>query len=302
MTLGSSIESDLIIDVAFWVISASTIIAAVAVVQLRDLFRAALFLVVAFLGVAGMFILLRAEFLAVVQVLIYVGAISVLIIFAILMTRDVGDGNPSNRLRIPAGVLALLFFAATAFVAVNSDWDLIDDAILRPDAIPQVAQAGGQMGDGPAKNSEYGLVPISIPVAVRAVEVQPQKLLPSVILGPPSATVAAAPLPVGGLTRIDSSAVRRLEAGEQLTLADLAVNSEVTPLEDRAPLAGVSSGRPPLSDETVEKVEHVFSNTVPHIAGLLLTDFVLAFEVASVLLLGAIIGALVLVREPQPGG
>ena len=51
---------------------------------------------VSFIGVAGMFVLLRAEFLAAVQILIYVGAISVLIIFAVLMPRDVEEGSPSN--------------------------------------------------------------------------------------------------------------------------------------------------------------------------------------------------------------
>ena len=57
-------ESTLAIDIAFWTIAASTIIGAIAVVHLKDLFRAALFLIVSLLGVAGMFILLRAEFLA----------------------------------------------------------------------------------------------------------------------------------------------------------------------------------------------------------------------------------------------
>ena len=76
-------------EIAFWVLTLCTLISAIAVVQIKDLFRAALFLIVTLLGVAGLFILLRAEFLAGVQLMIYVGAISVLIIFAILMTRDV---------------------------------------------------------------------------------------------------------------------------------------------------------------------------------------------------------------------
>ena len=109
MTLGGGTEATLATTAAFWVIAVSTIIAAFAVVQLRDLFRASLFLVVSLVGVAAMFVLLRAEFLAVVQVLIYVGAISVLIIFAVLMTRDVTEGSPSNRLRLPAGLLACSF-------------------------------------------------------------------------------------------------------------------------------------------------------------------------------------------------
>ena len=83
MSLGAGTESALATDIAFWVIAVSVIISAVAVVHMRDVFRAALFLVVVFLGTAGLFVLLRAEFLAVVQVIVYVGAISVLILFAI---------------------------------------------------------------------------------------------------------------------------------------------------------------------------------------------------------------------------
>jgi len=193
MTLGNGTESSLIIDIAFWVIAASSIIAAIAVVQLRDLFRAVLFLAVSFLSVAGLFVLLRAEFLAIVQVLIYVGAISVLIVFAVLTTRDIEMGNLSNRLRIPAAVLAALFLLATTFVVLKTQWNLIDDAV------PGSASAG-----------------------------------------------------------------------------------EVV-----------------LAAETVESVEALYENTIPQIAGLLLRDYVLAFEVASVLLLAAIIGALTLVRERE---
>ena len=191
MSLGAGTESAFVTDVAFWVIAGSTIIAALAVVQIRDIFRAAMALVVSLLGVAGLFVLLRAEFLAVVQVLIYVGAISVLIIFAVLMTRDVEHGSPSNRLWVPAFVVALLFLVSAAYVAVNTEWELLDEAILQTSAV------GGEV----------------------------------------------------------------------------------------------------LADDTVGDVQGVYSNTVPVIAGLLLRDFVLAFEVASVLLLAAMIGALTLVRE-----
>ena len=181
MTLGEGTEASLFTDIIFWVIAASSVVAAIAVVQLKDLFRAALFLVVSFLSVAGIFVLMRAEFLAAVQVLIYVGAISVLIIFAILMTRDVEEGSPPHRLRLPVGVVAALFGAVAILVVVSTDWNLLDDATLEADA--------------------------------------------------------------------------------------------------------------------VDKIGEVFSNTIPWIAGLLLRDFVLAFEIASVLLLAAIIGALALVRE-----
>ena len=184
MNLGSGTESALAADVAFWVIAVSVIISAVAVVHMRDVFRAALFLVVVFLGTAGLFVLLRAEFLAVVQVIVYVGAISVLILFAILMTQDAEQGSPPNRLRYPVGILAFLLGAASIFTIVNTDWMLLSDA-----------------------------------------------------------------------------------------------------------LTGT------LTSDAARMVNDVYANTIPKIATLLLRDYVLAFEAVSVLLLAAIIGALVLVRE-----
>ncbi len=194
MTLGGGTESTLVLDVAFWIVALSTIVAAIAVVQNKDVFSAALCLVVAFIGTAATFVLLRAEFLAIVQVIIYVGAIAVLMLFAILMTRDVGEGSPSNRLRVPALVLAVLFFATTAFAVLKTDWNELNDVL---------------------------------------------------------------------------------------------------------PQDGVTSGAT-LSSETVGVINDIYANTVPHIAGLLLRDYVLAFEAASVLLLAAVVGALALVREREP--
>ena len=71
-------------DVVFWILSVMAVVGALGVVMVPDLFRAALLLIVVFLAVAGFFILLSAEFLAVVQVLIYDGAIANLIIFAVM--------------------------------------------------------------------------------------------------------------------------------------------------------------------------------------------------------------------------
>ena len=82
-----------------------------------------------FLGTAGLFVLLRAEFLAVVQVIVYVGAISVLILFAILMTQDAEQGSPPNRLRYPVGLLAFLLGVAAVFTALNTEWMLLADAL-----------------------------------------------------------------------------------------------------------------------------------------------------------------------------
>ena len=101
------------------------IVGSLGVVLVSNLFSAALLLILVFVAVAGMFILLSAEFLAVVQILIYVGAIAILIIFAVMLTRDVQRGNLPNRMHIPAAVFAALLFTALVAVAVDTKWDFL---------------------------------------------------------------------------------------------------------------------------------------------------------------------------------
>jgi NADH-quinone oxidoreductase subunit J len=112
------------ITIAFWILAVVGILAALGVVLLRNVFRAALSLVLCFLAVAGIYITLSADFLAAVQVLIYVGAISVLIILAIMLTREVPQGSPTNKLRIPAFIIAILFLVVVAFAIFQTSWQV----------------------------------------------------------------------------------------------------------------------------------------------------------------------------------
>ena len=114
-------------DVIFWVLAVGSVAAALGVVLLKDIFRAALLLVVVFLAVAGFFVMMNAEFLAVVQVLIYAGAIAILIIFAIMLTREVQQGNLPNRLQPAAVLFPVLLLAALVFVAVDTNWNLLEN-------------------------------------------------------------------------------------------------------------------------------------------------------------------------------
>lgn len=114
------------IDFIFWIISVGAVGSALAVVTQRDIFRSALFLVVSFLAVAGLFILLNAEFLAVVQVLVYVGAVSILIIFAIMLTSNVQFGSASHGFSGIVFVLASLVTASIVLVAMSTDWNSWD--------------------------------------------------------------------------------------------------------------------------------------------------------------------------------
>jgi len=132
------------IDIAFWILTVVGVAAALTVVLLRDIFRAALALVLCLLTVAGVYIILSADFLAVVQILIYVGGISILVILAIMLTRDVQQGSPSNRLRIPAFLVAAGFLAIVGFAVLNTQWQLSTTQPLEPTT---TALAGKLLGD-----------------------------------------------------------------------------------------------------------------------------------------------------------
>ena len=80
-------------QIIFILISAATIFAAIVVVTNKNLFHAALALMASFLGVGGLYILLDAGFFAAAQLLVYIGAISILIIFAIMLTRRLMSAN-----------------------------------------------------------------------------------------------------------------------------------------------------------------------------------------------------------------
>ena len=192
-------------DVVFWILTVMAVGGALGVVLVPDLFRAALLLVLVFLSVAVFFVLLSAAFLAVVQVLIYVGAIAILIIFAVMLTRDVQRGNLPNRLQIPAAVFASLLLVSLVTVAVDTKWNFL-----------------------PAEQQER---------------------------------------------------------------ADLVQTSSVTTLTgDVLTEAGITS---PEDQAQIQEAG---------LADLLIGDFVLPFEVVSVLLLAALIGALVLVRPDTRTG
>ena len=133
------------LEITFWALAIVSVGAALAVVLLHDIFRAALCLVLCFLVVAGIYVSLSADFLAAVQVLIYVGAISVLIILAIMLTREVPQGSPTNKLRIPAFIIAILFFGVVAFAIFQTSWQI---AGMPPQEPTTSALASRLFGEG----------------------------------------------------------------------------------------------------------------------------------------------------------
>ncbi len=112
--------------IAFWLLAAITVGSAIGTAAARNLIHAVVFLVISFTGVAGLYITLSADFLAVTQVLIYVGAISILVLFAVMLTPRADRGNQEGFLRLPAVLLSGLVGATMIFVALDTDWNISD--------------------------------------------------------------------------------------------------------------------------------------------------------------------------------
>lgn len=98
----------------FYGLGGLLILSALAVVFLPRIIHAALMLVLFFVAIAGIFILLHAEFVAAAQILIYAGAITVLVLFAVMLTQrsQSPESNPFNTQALVASVVAAATFAA----------------------------------------------------------------------------------------------------------------------------------------------------------------------------------------------
>ena len=127
-------------NVFFGIIAAAMAISALGVVTTKNVVHAALFLVIVLAGGAAQFILLGQEFVAWVQVLVYIGAVIVLFLFGIMLTQapmhptDTMDNNLRFWALLPSGLLAVAFSAIRS--ARSTWWMLIDsgssECCLRP--------------------------------------------------------------------------------------------------------------------------------------------------------------------------
>jgi NADH:ubiquinone oxidoreductase subunit 6 (subunit J) len=107
------------------------IVGAVGMVLTRNMIRSAMLLVLVLAGVAVMYVLLSADFLAVAQLLIYVGAIMILMLFAIMLTPnqlDLPGGSPQAQ-RISAALTSLAVGALSVGVVVSHPWRLRPDPL-----------------------------------------------------------------------------------------------------------------------------------------------------------------------------
>jgi NADH-quinone oxidoreductase subunit J len=118
--------SDVGVAIGFWSLGALAVGAALGIVLTQNILHAVLFLILSFIAMAGLFITLSADFVAVAQVLIYAGAVSVLVIFAIMLTPTSSRVNADTIFFGPGFVLGGLVATIMGFVAFKTPWSEVE--------------------------------------------------------------------------------------------------------------------------------------------------------------------------------
>ncbi|PWH19169.1 MAG: hypothetical protein DDG59_03950 [Anaerolineae bacterium] len=146
------------IQIIFILVSAITLGSALMVVTTRNMVRAALWLVLSLFGIAIHFVLLEVGFFAVAQVIIYIGAIAILMIFAIMLTRRIAqDPGPQTNSTWPiAAILALGIFGLIVFLVQG--WE---KAAIQPSPFPAGYDPLRELGVALVSANQY-LIPFEI--------------------------------------------------------------------------------------------------------------------------------------------
>ena len=129
--------------IIFYLLAALTLGSALLAVTTRQIFRAAIYLLFALIGIAGFYFWLQYEFIAAVQIVVYVGGIVVLIIFSIFLTQQAGEKMPQQKLSRQL-FAALSAFCGMALILVQ----LFQHKFIGTTAIamePSVVNIGSQM-------------------------------------------------------------------------------------------------------------------------------------------------------------
>jgi NADH-quinone oxidoreductase subunit J len=106
--------------VTFFAVAFVTLASAALVVSAKEIFHSAMYLAVMFLGIAGLFVMLNAEFLAAVQILVYAGAVIVLMLFAIMLTKR--EDEKERRMPLFRGFVSLLFLLVLMLYITGINW------------------------------------------------------------------------------------------------------------------------------------------------------------------------------------
>ena len=118
--------------ITFYLFSAILLLSSLMVISTKNPVHSVLFLILAFLNAAGIFVILHAEFLAMILIIVYVGAVAVLFLFVVMMLDFKTSLEKDNILQyMPIGLLiGLVFIAELVIVLINTRLDLSDIQIL----------------------------------------------------------------------------------------------------------------------------------------------------------------------------
>jgi len=132
------------VTLPFFTLSLLTIVGAAAALTLRNLIHCVLALMLAFVGLAGLYLQLDAQFIGFAQVLVYIGAVAILIVFAILLTR--GAATPSQSILSPSWVInSIVSFAIFAVLAWTIHSSLATRHAIPPKPEATVKQIGNAL-------------------------------------------------------------------------------------------------------------------------------------------------------------
>ena len=232
--MNEALQPSLMVTIAFYATSALTIASAILVVIQKDLVRSVVALAVSFVGVAAIFFLLNAEFIGIVQILVYVGAISIIIAFAVMFIRDLKSAGALSQNMLISAAVSVVMLAVIIFVTYNTDWTGIEE-IEDPNA------RAGLMGQYITTDEDDGVT---------------------------EGTVLE--FPVSDMSVTYYAGIDISEDALKRTVQNLNTNE-------------VSSG--------------VLINSSSPIGELLIRNFILPFETIGLLLIAALIGALVIIRD-----
>jgi NADH:ubiquinone oxidoreductase subunit 6 (subunit J) len=282
--------------VLFYLLGAIIIISAFLVVTLRNVFHSALFLVLTFFMVAGIYLMLSAQFLAAVQVLIYVGAITILILFVIMLTQQIQSKSirQTNEQVVPAAIISIVFLVMAIFAMTRSfgdkhDFKAASGVWTASIDARKLAVDGNKwnwivsLEDTDGKNYIAGGT-IDIISRMRNFE------------RPMASSVEPAMSPSGYILspKADFSLSKNLFGeNEMIYLKAWSDKLDYRTIKDAAWKL--------TSDSDISKVitEPLTNDNPGTIGQLLMSKFVLPFEVVSVLLLVALMGAIVISRKDK---
>ncbi|MEW6653426.1 MAG: NADH-quinone oxidoreductase subunit J [Bacteroidota bacterium] len=111
-------------DILFYLFAVITLVSAWFVVTTRNVIYSAFFLLFTFFGVAGIYVLLAADFIAVVQIMVYVGGILILLLFGVMLTNKITnvDIKSGTANLLSASLLTGVLMGALVSVMVFTDW------------------------------------------------------------------------------------------------------------------------------------------------------------------------------------